>query len=86
VTERGKTASRRVLAELGGEVGATRLQRTMVSPCTTNFGRGGRIWASTELTGEDVNTSPWVAGLFKGVVVWLAIHGRGLHRSCMVTT
>ena len=45
-----------------------------------------RIWASTEFTGEVVSTSPWVAGLFKGVVVRPAIHGRGLHRSCMVTT
>jgi hypothetical protein len=30
-----------------------------------------RICASTELTGEDVNTSPWVAGLFKGTMVRL---------------
>jgi hypothetical protein len=45
-----------------------------------------RIWGSTELTSEDMNTSPWVAGLFKGVVVRLAIHDRGLHHSCMVTT
>jgi hypothetical protein len=45
-----------------------------------------RICASTEFTSEDVNISPWVAGIFKGVVVRLAIHDRGLHRLCMVTT
>jgi hypothetical protein len=41
VIEKGKTTSRRFQAELGGEVGATWSQRTMVSPYTTNFGRGG---------------------------------------------
>jgi hypothetical protein len=41
VIEKGETVPRRVRAELGGEVGSTRSQRTMVSPCTTNFGRGG---------------------------------------------
>jgi hypothetical protein len=40
-TKGEKTAQRWVWAELGGEVGATWSQRTMVSPCTTNFGRGG---------------------------------------------
>ena len=45
-----------------------------------------RFWASIEFTCEVVSTSPWVAGLFKGAMVRLAIHGRGLHRSCMVTT
>jgi hypothetical protein len=38
---RGKMVPRRVLVELGGAVGATRSQRTTVSPCTTNLGRGG---------------------------------------------
>ena len=47
--------------------------------------RISRIWASTEFTGEVVSTSPWAAELFKGVVVRLTIHDRGLHSSCMVT-
>jgi hypothetical protein len=46
VTEKGKMVSRRSLVKLGGEVGATRSQRTMVSPCTTNFGRGGEVSAN----------------------------------------
>jgi hypothetical protein len=45
-----------------------------------------RICASTEFTSEDVKISPWVAGLFKGAVVRLTIHGHGLHYSWMVTT
>jgi hypothetical protein len=48
--------------------------------------RISRICASTEFIGEVVSTLPWVAGLFIGAVVRLAIHGRGLHRLCMVTT
>jgi hypothetical protein len=41
VSEKGKTASRRSLVELGGHVGAIRPQGTTNSPCTTNLGRGG---------------------------------------------
>jgi hypothetical protein len=41
VSEKGKTASRRSLVELGGHVGAIRPQGTTDSPCTTNLGRGG---------------------------------------------
>jgi hypothetical protein len=48
--------------------------------------RISRIWASTEFTSEVVSTSPWVVELFKGAVVRLMIHGRGLHRSCKVST
>jgi hypothetical protein len=48
--------------------------------------RISEICASTEFTAEDVNTSSWVVGQFKGAVVRLMIHGRGLHHSCMVTT
>jgi hypothetical protein len=57
----------------------------LAQPILGEVERISRICASTEFTGEDVNTSPWVAGLFKGVVVRLTIHGHGLHRSCMVT-
>jgi hypothetical protein len=41
VSEKGNTASRRALVELGGHVGAIRSQRATDSPCTTNLGRGG---------------------------------------------
>jgi hypothetical protein len=41
VSEKGKTASRRSLVELGGHVGAIRSQRATDSPCATNLGRGG---------------------------------------------
>jgi hypothetical protein len=39
---RGKMVSRRALVRLGGEVGATRSQSATNSPCTANFGRGGK--------------------------------------------
>jgi hypothetical protein len=69
--------SRRALVELGGHVGAIRLQSATDPPCTANFGRGGKDstnFASTELTGEVVSTLPWVAGLFIGAVVTPQCH------------
>jgi hypothetical protein len=45
-----------------------------------------RIWASTELTGGDVNTSPWSMVLFIATAVRLTISDRGLHCSRMATT
>jgi hypothetical protein len=45
-----------------------------------------RILASIELTNEVVSASSWFMVLFIGTVVRLTIHGRGLHRSCMITT
>ena len=41
VSEKGNTAPRRALVELGGHVEAIRSQRATDSPCTTNLGRGG---------------------------------------------
>jgi hypothetical protein len=74
--------------ELGGHVGAIRSQSATDPPFTSNLGRGGKDsvnFASTELTGEVVSTSSWVAGLFIGAVVRLAVRDYGLHCSCMVT-
>jgi hypothetical protein len=45
-----------------------------------------RIWASTGLTDEDVNTSPWSMLLFIATAVRLTISDRGLHCSRMATT
>jgi hypothetical protein len=41
VSEKGKTAPRWSLVELGGHARAIRSHRATDSPCTTNFGRGG---------------------------------------------
>jgi hypothetical protein len=82
VSEKGKTALRRSLVELGGHVGAIRPQRTTDSPCTTNLGRGGEDLANfgfNELTGETVSTSPWVMVLFIGAATRLLVRGHEIH-------
>ena len=45
-----------------------------------------RIWASTELTGGDVNTSPWSMVLFIATAVRLTISDHGRLCSRMATT
>jgi hypothetical protein len=66
---RGETVLRRVLVELGGEVGATRSQRTTDALRNTNFGRDGENFVNLCF-----NRARWWRGEY------LAVGGEAIYR------